>query len=171
MDLNSLVKVLLKVAGIYFLVLVVLILPPILSGNLPGRASAGAWFSVGIWGVAGIALLLFPNAIANHVIRIRGPIAGDKAAPSDLVNSGVRLLGCYFVLSTLSGLVYKTSIVWIFNNGIASFVLNPTDKANLFSAVIEIAIGLLLWIFGNPMGGVERKVKQLLERPASTKST
>jgi hypothetical protein len=171
MDLASVTKVLLKITGIYFFALALMVMPAVVLGTHDRHMFLNALFSCSVWGVLGLALFLFPGAIANHVIRIKGDLAPDAANQPAWVDAGVRLIGCYFAFSALGRVTYDLAIATIFNNGIGSFVYDPSYKSNLASSIVALLVGILLWVFGNPMERIEKGLTRFFRKPASEEAS
>jgi hypothetical protein len=151
MDLRSITKVLLKLVGLYFLVMVITAIPNILIAQRQDMMSAGGYISFGVWGIAGIAFLVFPGVIIDRVIRIQALDSGTGPNSGNLLVVGVRLLGCYYALGALYGLVYHWAINHVFNGSISPD-MRPDESAAFLASIIQVVVGLLLWVFGDPVG-------------------
>jgi len=150
MDLRALTKLILKLVGLYYLVMVITALPNVLVSIPDARVSSLAYLAIGVWGVVGLALLLLPGRIIDRIIRIEGLQPGTPAGTSAILDVGIRLLGCYFALAALYALVYHWSISHVFN-GTVSPDLRPDEKAAALASAVQLVAGLVLWIFGGAL--------------------
>jgi hypothetical protein len=150
MDLRALTKLLLKLAGLYYLVTTITSIPSVVM--TPDRQFiAYAYFSLAIWGFVGLALLLFPGVVMDRVIRIHRSEHEEVPTAAKLLDVGVRLLGCYVTISSVHGVAYNWSIIHVFNGSLSSD-WRPTEKAALLASGVQAGVGLLLWVFGDRIG-------------------
>ena len=149
-DLRTLTKVFLKVAGAYLLVMAI-------SG-----AVQLFWYQVEMLGpylttlvlylVLGIALLWFPGTVMNHVLRIQGEAVAGPATATRLLGVGIILMGIYFaatglfaIVFTMAGARWYYSFTDIFG-GARGPEMGPEQFASLVSSAVRLCIGLLMWL-------------------------
>jgi len=139
-------KVALKLFGMYLLLQTITALPSLLASPDPRGASIG-YYVIGIWGIAGLLLLFSTGPIAHHVLRIQSMDGDDASSAIRLLEVGVKLLGCYFALSAVYGLLYSWALTHVFN-GSLSADFRPEEKSAMLAAGVQLLIGVLLWAFG-----------------------
>src|SRR5262245_7970553 len=106
MDLRTLTKLMLKLAGLYLLATVLISIPTILV--TPAQYISIAATSLALYAVAGLALVLFPGAIISSIIRINGHESEGAVTATAVLRVGVMLLGCYFAISAS----YSVALIW-----------------------------------------------------------
>lgn len=148
MDLRSMTKVILKLAGLYYVTLAISGLPSLyiaVHQDEPTRSLA--FVSIGSWGFIGSLFILLPGVIVDRVIRIKGLEPEAAAGPAGVLGTGTRLLGCFFALGAIYGVVYGWAINHVFNGSISPD-MRPDQQAAALASAVQFVVGLLLWIFG-----------------------
>jgi hypothetical protein len=150
MDLRTLTKLLLKLAGLYLLVTSLLVLPSLLF--VPFEHSGPGLVSAGVFSLIGLGLLLFPGAVANQVIRI--PPDETRGAPTaeSLFRVGLTLMGVYLVVDAVFRVVFVYAKSRWFYDYMQPFPgsrgpgLTPDDFGTLAAAGVQILFGIVLWL-------------------------
>lgn len=149
-DLRTLTKVFLKLAGAYLLVMAI-------SGAVqlfwyPVEMLGPYVTTLGLYLAVGIALLWFPGTVMNHVLRIQGEAVSGEVTATRLLGVGIILMGIYFVATgilaivfTMAGARWYYSFMDIFG-GARGPELSPEQFASLVSSAVRLCIGLLMWL-------------------------
>jgi hypothetical protein len=150
MDLRTLTRLLLKLVGLYLLITILFNLPPILAAPesiLPGNMA----YLVTII-LVGVMLLWFPGVIVDKIILIQGTELEGVVTASKLLRVGVILLGVYFVSIASYSLLFSLGklkgyffFAPAFKDSSAPPML-PQDIGELLGSVLQLAIGLTMWL-------------------------
>ena len=147
MDLREITRLVLKLAGLYLLVTVLLGIPATVL--LPDPYSVQSAISLGLYGLVGLALFFFPGLVMNRVIRVQAETAGDVSSEK-LVQVGSILLGLYFTVTAAYGLIYTyVKTRWfpqLHFPGSRGPDMPADDFAYFIAAGAQIVIGLALWL-------------------------
>lgn len=149
-DLRTLTKLMLKLFGIYFLV--VSISQAVNLFALPSFE----WFflfNVVVYFVMGATCLWFPGAIINRVLRIEGSELEGAVSASRLFGVGVSLMGLYFAATATFALVFTLAgsrWYYFFTDtfgGAKGPDIGPEQFASLLTYSIQLTAGCGL-LFG-----------------------
>jgi len=150
MDIRTLTKLLLKLAGLYLLITVWTEIPLIL--NTPHEFRVGSVLYAVSTAGAGLLLLWLTGGISNQIIRIGGLEEQGAGSASSLLRVGCILLGLYSVASAIYGLVFELAQLRLFYHFNATFPgspgppIGPPDFATLTAKTVELLLGLALWL-------------------------
>ncbi len=161
MDLRTLTKLLLKLAGLYLLVNSLLVFPSSLF--VPLEHSGPGLISAGVFSLIGLALLVFPGAVTNQIIRI--PPSETIGAPTaeSLFRVGLTLMGVYLVAEAVFRAVFVYAKSRWFYDYMQPFPgsrgpgLTPDDFGALAAAAVEALLGLVLWLANRHVSKVTGK--------------
>jgi hypothetical protein len=149
MDLRTLTKLVLKLLGLYFLM--------VAAGQAVGMVALPSvewfyFFNVFVYGAMGAACFWFPGAIINRVLRIDGVELEGAVAAQKLFGVGVALMGLYFAFSGSIALVFTLAgsrWFYLFTEtfgGAKGPDLGPEQFASLVTYSLQLALGLVLWL-------------------------
>lgn len=148
MDLRTLTKLVLKLLGLYFLVValgqaVSLVVLPTVEWFI--------FFNVALYAVMGGACFWFPGAIINRVLRIDGAELEGTVTAERLFGVGVALMGLYFAFSAATALVFTLAGArWFYAftdafGGARGPDIGPEQFASLITYSLQLALGIGLW--------------------------
>lgn len=143
MDIRTLTKLVLKLAGIYIIISVLFSIPNALVTPSEYMVPTVVWLV--IYCLVGLILFGFPGMVVNRVVRIDEGTFNDAATEQKLLRIGARLLGCYFSLSAIYGLIFSWASVRLFYVGYRVPDFTPDQKATMFAWGVQLVAGLLLW--------------------------
>jgi hypothetical protein len=150
MDMRDLTRLVLKLAGLYMLVNVLVAIPSVIATPKPYGVEWGV--SLGLYAIAGLALLLIPGRIINRVLHISGEVTEGSVSTEKLLRVGSILLGVYFIVAAAYGLIYTYAKVSLFFRVVEPYSrfrgpeMSPDDFAYLLASGVQIALGLFLWL-------------------------
>jgi hypothetical protein len=148
-DLRTLTKLILKLLGLYFLM--VSIGQAISLFALPS-AEWFFFFNVALYFLMGAACLWFPGAIINRVLRIEGAELEGAVTATRLFGVGVAILGLYFAVSAVFALVFTLAgSRWFYHftdafGGAKGPDISPEQFASLVTYAVQLAVGVGLWL-------------------------
>jgi hypothetical protein len=152
MDLRTLTKLLLKLAGLYLLLTALVAFPSVI--NLPKPYNVESAIFVGIYCALGAVLLWLPGGFINTIIRVpRSQVEGAITARK-LLQVGCILLGVYFALTGAFSFIYTYAQARWFYDVVRPFGnsrgpdINPNDFAQLMTNGVKFVVGLCFW-FGS----------------------
>src|ERR1700693_4747572 len=98
MDLRTLTKLILKLAGLYYLASSLIAAMGIVANPVP---NAVPWYvaTYSMYLLLGAALFWLPGTIVSHVLRIKGAELEGALTASKLLEVGLALLGAYFFVA------------------------------------------------------------------------
>ncbi len=146
-DIRTLTKLILKLAGLYCLATVLFSVPTLVV--VPKEYAGASYFGLGLYAIVGLALFWFPGLVLDNVVRVRTSEFGSPRTEALYLRIGVRLLGCYFALSAIYGLVFDYARVKIFHPDITAPDFTPDRAAATLASAVQLAAGLALWIGAN----------------------
>ena len=152
MDLRTLTKLALKLAGLYFLVTALMGFPTLL--NVPRPYNIDSAVVLSVYLVIGVVLIWFPGAILNSVIRIPASELEGAVTAAKLLQVGCILLGVYFAVTAVYAVIFTYAKARLFYDVMKPFPnsrgpdLTPDDFGNLVASGVEFLLGLCLW-FGS----------------------
>jgi hypothetical protein len=137
MDTRTLTKLLLKLVGLYWLT-GSLVSAISLATTIGTDASEYRLFASVSYIVVGVALIWFPGAITNRILRIEGSELEGAVTADRLLGVGISLLGLYFSVVSISALIFSLGAFgeW---GGHA-----PEQIAAFTAWLVQLAIGLTL---------------------------
>ena len=151
MDLRTLTKLILKLFGLYFMVIAVT------QGiNLLALPTPFEWFflfNVVVYLVMGAVCFWLPGALVNRVLRIEGSELAGAVTANRLFGVGVALVGLYFAASALFALIFTLAgSRWFYHfteafGGAKGPDIGPDQFASLVSYAVQLIVGIAL-LFG-----------------------
>jgi hypothetical protein len=150
MDMRTLTKLVLKLAGLYLLTSTLLGLPLILAA--PDQMIVGNLVYLAVYVVVGLLLVVFPGVIINKAIHIEGADLTGTITAASLLRVGTILLGFYFTITAAYGLVFTFAKSTLFYRFISTFPgsigpeVTPDDFAYLIAMSVQLILGLALWL-------------------------
>jgi hypothetical protein len=148
-DLRTLTKLVLKLLGLYFLIVAIgqatnlLFLPTF------------EWFflfNVVFYSVLGLACFVFPGVLINRVLRIEGGQIEGTVTAEKMFGVGVALLGLYFAVSGLTAVVFTLAgSRWFYSftsafGGARGPDIAPEQFASIVTYSLQLVLGLGLWL-------------------------
>jgi len=152
MDLRTLTKLVLKLAGLYLLLTALVALPSVI--NLPKPYNIESAIYVGVYCFVGLALVWLPGRIISTVIRIPPADLEGTVSAMKLLQVGCILLGVYFALTGAFSFLFTYAKARLFYDVVRPFEnsrgpdLLPEDFANLMTSGVRFVVGTCLW-FGS----------------------
>jgi len=147
MDMREITRLLLKLAGLYLIVTVLIAAPTVIRTPEPYRIDGAA--SLVLYALVGFALFFLPGFISNRIVRVPTE-TGGAVSSEKLVQVGTILLGVYFTASAAYDLVYTYVKTHWFPQlhfpGSRGPDMPPDDFAYLIASSAQIVIGLALWL-------------------------
>ena len=149
MDLRTLTKLVLKLLGLYFLMVAV--------GQAVSLVALPSvewffFFNVFLYGAMGVACFWFPGAIINRVLRIEGAELEGVLTAEKLFGVGVALMGLYFAFSGAIAVVFSLAgsrWFYLFTDtfgGAKGPDIGPEQFAGLVTYSLQVALGIGLWL-------------------------
>ena len=152
MDLRTLTKLVLKLAGLYLQLTALVALPSVI--NLPRPYNIESSIYVGVYCFVGLGLVWFPGGIVSTVIRIPPAVLEGVMTATKLLQVGCVLLGVYFALTGAFAFLFTYSKARLFYDVVKPFPnsrgpdLSPEDFANLMTSGVRAVVGACFW-FGS----------------------
>src|SRR2546425_152099 len=131
MDLRTLTKLVLKLAGLYIAASALFAIPSIFVA--PQEFLLVSSTSTALWCIFGLALFWFPGTVANRVIRLEAASLEGAPSATRILRVGIILLGFFFLITGASRLMFTWAAVRLFYNvvgpypGSAGPELRPDD--------------------------------------------
>lgn len=150
MDLRTLTKLVLKLAGIYILVSALFAVPSVVVAQREFWAVSS--ISLALWFIVGLALLWFPGVVINRVIHVDASSVAGAPSALRILRVGIILLGFFFLITGASRLAFTWAASRFFYSvvnpypGFAGPNLRPEDFANYTANLLQCALGLLLLV-------------------------
>jgi hypothetical protein len=149
MDLRTLTKLILKLLGLYFLVVSI-----VQAVNLFALPTV-EWFfvlNIVVYFLIGAVCFWFPGVLINRVLRIQGAEFEGAVTATRLFGVGVALLGLYFAVSAMSALMFTLAgSRWFYHftdafGGAKGPDIGPEQFASLVTYAVQLAVGVGLWL-------------------------
>lgn len=149
-DLRTLTKLALKLAGLYIITTTVV---GTLGYFMHPAPEAVLWYAVvySLYLIFGLWLFWFPGTIINQVIRIKGEEFEGELTGLRILEVGFALLGAYFAVAGSYACVYVLARAkWFYRftdpfAGAPGPGFSPDDFATIVASAIQILLGVGLW--------------------------
>lgn len=149
MDLRTLTKLVLKLLGLYFLMVSL--------GQAVGLFAMPTFewfflFNVALYAVMGVVCFWLPGAIINRVLRIEGSELAGCVTASQLFGVGTALMGLYFAFTALTAIVFTLAGArWFYSftdtfGGAKGPDIAPEQFASLMGFSFQLVVGIGLWL-------------------------
>jgi len=149
MDIRILTKLVLKLGGIWLLIVAVLSLPALLVA--PAEYVGLGYIAVGLYFAVAFVLLWFPGVLINRVLLIGGTDLEGSATPELLLRIGLILMGVYFTVTALWDLAYTWASARWFYAALQPFPgsrgpdMSPEQFGSMVAGVVKLIAGIVLW--------------------------